>query len=251
MSPRGSDDRHGPWIRQVDRVHTMNGSDLGIPENSADPLPPTRYPWRATERPGVLAEGRFSPTNEIDRVLARHGAAPIVDRHRVLSVGSNASPEVMSRKMARAGLTTPLAMTITRHEGIAVGHSAHVSLPGYIAAAPYRCARCVRRFVALHLDDDQIAALDATEPNYDRIEHEGDWIYASHWQVLAVHGLPVTLRTQEDLHAALSEADPRWREQFDGASTAEIAKRLAHDGTVNEWRHHWRSVGLSRHAGFV
>ena len=250
MSPRGSDEVHRPWIRLADRVHTMKGTDLGTQARSPDPLPPVLYPWRATEQPGVLAEGRFLPTDEIDRVLAGHGAAPMADRRRVLSVGSNASPEVMWRKMARAGVTTPLAMTITRHEGVAVGHSAHVSLPGYIAAAPYRCARCVRRFVALHLDDDQLAALDATEPNYDRIEHDGAWVYASRWQVLAVHGLPVTLRTQEDLHVALREADPRWREQFDGASAAEVTKRLAHDGTVNEWRHHWRSVGLTRHAGF-
>jgi hypothetical protein len=250
MWPRGSDERRRPWIRLVDMVHTMTGTDLGAPAGNTDPLPPVLYPWQATERSGVLAEGRFVPTNEIDWVLTGDGAAPLADRHRVLSIGSNASPEVMSRKMARAGVTTPLAMTITRHEGVAVGHSAHVSLPGYIAAAPYRCARCVRRFVALHLDDDQIAALDATEPNYDRVEHDGAWIYASHWQVLAVHGLPVTLRTQEDLHATLREADPRWREQFDGASAAEITKQLAHDGSVNEWRHHWRSVGLTRHAGF-
>jgi len=250
MWPRGSDEHQAPWVWRFDRVHTMTEADLGTQASSGDPLLPALYPWRATERSGVLAEGRFLPTNELDRVLEDYGAAPMADRRRVLSVGSNASPEVMWRKMARAGVTTPLAMTITRHEGVAVGHSAHVSLPGYIAAAPYRCARCVRRFVALHLDDGQLAALDATEPNYDRIEHDGAWIYASHWQVLAVHGLPVSLRTQEDLHATLREADPRWFEQFDGASAAEVTKRLAHDGSVNEWRHHWRSVGLTRHAGF-
>jgi len=175
----------------------------------------------------------------------------MVDRNRVLSVGSNASPEVMWRKMTAAGVTSALAMTITRHEGVAIGHSAHVSLPGYIAAAPYRCARCVRRFVALHLDDDQLAALDATEPNYVRVEHGGAWIYASQWQVLAVHGVAMTLRTQEDLHVALREADPRWRERFGGVSGAEVTQQLAHDGTVNEWRHHWRSIGLTRHAGFL
>jgi hypothetical protein len=229
----------------------MTRTGLDDQATNGDPLPPALYPWRATEQPGILADGRFLPTDELDRVLAGFDAAPMADRHRVLSVGSNASPEVMSRKMARAGLTTPLAMTTTRHEGIAVGHSAHVSLPGYIAAAPYRCARCVRRFVALHLDDDQLAALDATEPNYIRVEHRGAWIYASQWQVLAVHGLPVTLRTQEDLHAALHEADPRWHERFDGVSGADVTQQLAHDGTLNEWRHHWRSIGLTRHAGFA
>jgi len=217
---------------------------------SEEPLPPEQYPWRPTDRPGVLADGRFLPSDEIDRVLAAFRARPMADRHRVLAVSSNASPEVMHRKMARAGLATPLAMTITRHEGVAVGHSAHVSLPGYIAAAPYRCARCVRRFVALHLDDGQLAALDATEPNYNRIEHEGTWIYTSRWQVLAVQGIPVTLRPQDDLHSALHAVDPRWSERFGATPAAEVTRLLAHDGTVNEWRHHWLSVGLTRHAGF-
>lgn len=236
--------------RRADRVPPMTEPDRQSFAVSEEPLPPEQYPWRPTDRPGVLADGRFLPSDEIDRVLAAFRARPMADRHRVLAVGSNASPEVMHRKMARAGLATPLAMTITRHEGVAVGHSAHVSLPGYIAAAPYRCARCVRRFVALHLDDGQLAALDATEPNYNRIEHEGTWIYASRWQVLAVQAIPVTLRPQDDLHSALHAVDPRWSERFGATPAAEVARLLAHDGTVNEWRHHWRSVGLTRHAGF-
>jgi hypothetical protein len=228
----------------------MTGPDRQSFAVSEEPLPPEQYPWQPTDRPGVLADRRFLPSNEIDRVLAAFGARPMADRHRVLAVGSNASPEVMHRKMARVGLATPLAMTITRHEGVAVGHSAHVSLPGYIAAAPYRCARCIRRFVALHLDDDQITALDATEPNYKRIEHQGTWIYASRWQVLAARGIPVTLRPQDDLHSLLRAVDPWWSERFRATSAAEVARLLAHDGTVNEWRHHWRSVGLTCHAGF-
>ena len=217
---------------------------------TSDGLRPERYPWRATTRAGVLVDGGFTDTDDPDGALRVNGAAPMAGRHRVLAVGSNASPEVMHRKMARAGLNRPLAMTITRTEGIGVGHSAHVSLPGYIAAAPYRCAQCIRRLVQLHLDDEQLDALDATEPNYVRTEHHGAWIYASIWQVIAVHGLPVTLRTQQDLHATLSDADPVWHERFGGMSPEEVAAELAHDGSIGEWRRRWPAVGLTRNAGF-
>ena len=137
-----------------------------------EPLPPERYPWQPIDRPGVLAERRFIQSSEVDRVLQTFGANPMANRHRVLAVGSKASFDVMHRKMARAGLVTPLAMTITRRTGVAVGHSAHVSLPGYVAAAPFRRAGYVRRFVAVHLDDEQLAELDSTEPNNTRFEHE-------------------------------------------------------------------------------
>jgi len=236
--------------RRADRVSSVTGPDQRSFAGNTEPLPPLQYPWRAIDRAGVLADGRFLPSDEIDRVLETLAARPMADRHRVLAVGSNASPAVMHRKMARAGLDSPLAMMFARHEGVAVGHSAHVSVPGYVAAAPYRCARCVRRFVSLHLDDDQIAALDATGPNYERVEVAGAWIYVSRWQVLAVQGIPVTLRSQHELHTALRGADAQWRERFGTMPPADLARLLAHDGTINEWRNHWRSVGLTRHAGF-
>ena len=228
----------------------MTDPDRQLLAVNEEPLPPERYPWQPIDRPGVLAERRFIQSSEIDSVLQTLGAKPLANRHRVLAVGSNASSDVIHRKMARVGLETPLAMTITSHTGVAVGHSAHVSLPGYVAAAPYRCAGYARRFVAVHLDDEQLAALDAAEPNYSRIEHEGTWIYASHWQVIAVRGVPVTLRPQASLHTLLRAADARWRDRFGAIQAAEVARQLAHDGTVNEWRQHWRSTGLTQHAGF-
>ncbi|MGI9666047.1 MAG: hypothetical protein ACR2N2_02960 [Acidimicrobiia bacterium] len=228
----------------------MTDSDRRSIAISEAPLSPENYPWRPIRESGVVAEGRFLPTDAIDAELDAAGAAPLLDRHPVLSVGSNASFDVMYKKMVRAGLDTPFAMTITRRPGVAVGHSAHVSLPGYIAAAPYRCANCVRMFVAVHLDDAQLAALDATEPSYIRVEHQGAWLYASRWQVLAVRGRPVTLRSQQELHTILASVDPTWRDQFEGLPGPDVAALLAHNGTINEWRHHWQSAGLTRHAGF-
>ena len=214
-----------------------------------EPLPPERYPWQPIDRPGVLAERRFIQTGEIDSVLQTLGAKLMPNLHRVLAVGSNASFDVMHRKMARVGLETPLAMTIMSHTGVAVGHSAHVSLPGYVAAAPYRCAGYVRRFVAVHVDDEQLAPLDPTEPNCARIEHEGTWIYASHWEVLAVRGIPVSSHRRPA--STRSSVPPTPVGEIGSGAPWEPRSRLqsAHDGTVSEWRHHWRSTGLIRHAG--
>lgn len=213
-------------------------------------LDPGGYPWTPVRGSGVLVDGHFEVTAEIDDVLDTHGASPMRSRHRVLAVGSNASADVMDRKMARVGVRSPLPMTVVRHDGIAVGHSAHVSLPGFIAAAPYRCGRCSRRFVMVHPDDEQVEALDATEPNYVRTDHDGAWLYASRWQVLAHDGMPVTLRPQADLHRTLAEIDERFRERFAERMPADVTGMLAHDGSVNEWRQHWQAAGFTRHAGF-
>jgi len=55
------------------------------------PLPPERHPWQPIDRPGVLAERRFIQISEIGSVLQTLGAKPMASRHRVLTVGSNAS----------------------------------------------------------------------------------------------------------------------------------------------------------------
>ncbi len=234
--------------RPIDATsHNSKASEIMAPET----LAPEHYPWEPIHTEGVLVQGAFTPSTDTDRTLREHGGSPLADRHRVIAVGSNASPAVMDRKMRRAGIDRPLAMTFERHAGIAVGHSAHVSLPGYIATAPYRCSHCVHRFVTVHLDDEQVAALDATEPNYDRIAHDGAWLYASRWQVIAVRGTPITARTQAELHRALGAADSVWHDRFGGRPEDEVAAQLAHDGSIGEWRHRWRSIGLTRDAGFA
>lgn len=210
---------------------------------------PSGYPWQPIPEPGVIVGGTFRPTAVPDEMLASQGAAPMRMRHPVLAVGSNASAAVMDRKLAAAGICSALPMTVGRHDGLAVGHSAHVSMPGYIAAAPYRCGRCRRPFVVVHPDDDQLEALDATEPNYERVRYGEVWVYRSRWEVLAVGGLPVTLRPQRDLHRTLTEVDPRFRQRFAGRPPHEVTASLAHDGSTNEWRHHWRDIGLTRHSG--
>jgi hypothetical protein len=90
----------------------------------------------------------------------------------VVAVGSNASPAVLSRKFARAGLDpTGLSRRIlpVRIEGMTVSHSAHVARGGYIPATPYRSAGGGVDTSAAWLTASELAALDQTEPNYQRM----------------------------------------------------------------------------------
>lgn len=211
------------------------------------PLDPIDYPWTPAPAPGLLHDGHFEETEDIDACLRAVGTPEIAGRHAVIAVGSNASPAVMHRKLAAADASTTVAFTVRRVPGVGVGHSAHVSAPGYIAAAPFSAPGTSDRFVIVHLDDRQLDAVDATEPNYRRVSVGGVFLYASVWGVLAVDGTPIARCHQRTLHRTLGEADPRFArlaEDHEG----EVSRRLAHDGT-DPWRHRWRELGFVRPDG--
>ena len=106
----------------------------------------------------------------LDRVLREEAVAPVGQRTPVLSVGSNASPAQLRRKLASAGLRTVVPMTAVRAHGLAVGVSAHVSRPGYVPATPVADdPAAVSGLWVLWLDADAVLAVDGTEPNYQRI----------------------------------------------------------------------------------
>ncbi|KOX10328.1 hypothetical protein ADL05_26520 [Nocardiopsis sp. NRRL B-16309] len=100
-------------------------------------------------------------------LLARLGRAPMADRYPVLAVGSNAAPAQMRRKLRARSLAAVLPMTSADVDGITAGVSAHVSRPGYVPATPVALPGRSRLFV-LWPDGTELAALDATEPNYRR-----------------------------------------------------------------------------------
>lgn len=220
-------------------------------EVTGEDFAPERYPWTPVPSQGVLSEGRFAATERPDDLLSARDAPRVGERHAVIAVGSNGSAAVMHRKMARAGVSTTLAMSIDRYEHLAAGHSAHVSMPGYVAAAPYRCPRCDRSFVTVHVDDDQLEALDATEPNYRRHWLGTAWVYASMWDVLSIDGHPISLRPQTELHATLASADPEFRALATSHPGPSLTEALAHDGSGDPWRQRWRSRGFTRHDGFT
>jgi hypothetical protein len=171
-------------------------------------LDPLLYPWDLPEASGVMDGGDFLALElaaGLDEALAVANVAPLEDRSLVVSIGSNASPDVMRRKFANYHQPVSPVLPLDRGQlhDVAVGHSAHVSRAGYIAAAPYlRLGQCTTVWVSW-LDEGQLLALDHTEPNYRRIEldagacplvldngerPEAFSLYTSRWGVLTDGG---------------------------------------------------------------
>ncbi len=108
--------------------------------------------------------------DSLDRILGHLGVAPLAERTPLLAVGSNAAASVVRHKMNRAGVSAvvPLLTGVVRH--LAIGHTAYVSRGGYVPAAPVHSNRARTPVVLQLVDDDQLAAIDATEGGYDRVE---------------------------------------------------------------------------------
>lgn len=123
-------------------------------------LPVAGYPWAGPVRSGVLGRDGLTP--------GRLSAAATAGRTPVVAVGSNASPEVLGRKLADH-LTDGIPMAPAVVQDLVIGHSAHVSARGYIAAAPARVAGTSAPVAVCWFDQAQLATLDATEPNYRRV----------------------------------------------------------------------------------
>lgn len=142
-------------------------------------LNPLLYPWEPPAASGVMDGNDFrhlEPSAGLDEAFARAGAAPLEARSRVVSIGSNSGADVMRRKFANSHQPVSAVLPLVRGQfhNIAVGHSAHVSKAGYIAPAPYPLmGECTAVWLSW-LDDVQLMALDETEPNYRRIQLDGE-----------------------------------------------------------------------------
>ncbi|MFD5271835.1 hypothetical protein [Streptomyces sp. NPDC058335] len=117
------------------------------------------YPGVWPTESGLLDGDRLLP---LDRLT-------FPDRTPVLAVGSNACPGQLRHKMAAFALTSPIPMVRTRVTGIDVGVSAHVSILGYVSASPVHAPGVTRELFVIWLDTEQLAVVDATEPNFDRV----------------------------------------------------------------------------------
>lgn len=145
---------------------------------------PWEYPGRSAKHSGLMLGPSFVPltpppnddwgaalvdgAGTLDRALALAGGPPIAQRALVLAVGSNAAPAVMRREFASLIVDAVVPFVAVTVEGFGVGHSAHVSRTGFIAATGYRAPGEVTATFASWLDEEQLACLDATEPNYRR-----------------------------------------------------------------------------------
>ena len=238
---------------------------LARPDSLPRTVAPEDYPWlgpaassalllgdgivdlEPAQDPPAPAEDRAAPPVDraaIERALAAEGAAPLAERTLVLAVGSNQTPRTIARKYARSGADVPVTTPFVRctvHD-LAVGHVPRAAAPGYVPAAPYRADGQRMELVATWFDAEQLAVVDRTEPNYDRVrlpaarfpvrlatgeEPEHVHVYASRWGVLARDGVPIPLRhRQQELFDELVALTGDERLIGDAA---EICARLAED----------------------
>ncbi|MGW8431523.1 hypothetical protein ACWGJ9_10570 [Curtobacterium citreum] len=130
---------------------------------------PLDYPWAFDAlTAGYVIETGFT--------AGQPTTADRTGRSYVVAVGSNASPDVMRDKFARYGAPVPFPMEGCTLTGVQVGHGAFVSAGGYIPAAPYASPGTIAHLWGAWLTERQVAALDTTEPNYDRMTlPAADW----------------------------------------------------------------------------
>ncbi|MGH3468968.1 MAG: hypothetical protein ACRDQF_14705 [Thermocrispum sp.] len=189
---------------------------------------------------GLLSAGRYhllrATVEPLDAVLASAGAAPMHVRRPVLAVGSNAAPAQLLHKL---GPSAVLPMTLARVGGLAAGVSAHVSHGRYIPAAPIAAPGELHRLLVLWPDDQQLAALDRTEPNYRRTVLGPQFtvmlrsggrceVYVSRWGcLLDGGGQPRRLGSQRDLLAAVLAGSAELRALF-GQTPQDFVAAAAH-----------------------
>lgn len=134
---------------------------------------PWLYPGTRPSTSGVLHERNYSRLEALP---------PVATRYVVVAVGSNASPAVMHRKLAKDGVNGTVPFVLAEVTGLRVGHSAHVSRAGYIPAAPILTQSARTSVVAVLLDHEQVTSLDRTEPNYVRESIGRDECHLS-WEI--------------------------------------------------------------------
>ena len=199
----------------------------------------------------------------LDHVLWDEAVAAVGQRTPVLSVGSNASPAQLRRKLASAGLRTVVPMTAVRAHGLAVGVSAHVSTPGYVPATPVADPAAVSDLWVLWLDADAVRAVDGTEPNYQRIRVPSRYpirlttgvtvpgcrMYVSRHGCLAGSGgAPRHLTDQATLISGLLAEVPALT-ALAGATPTEWMRRTRDERVRDAIRALFRATGIVRDSG--
>ncbi len=236
-------------------------------------LEPLAYPGRPVPWPALLLGDRLVRLRAVpgggwsapdgtglEVLLAAAGQPGSARRVPVLAVGSNASPAQMRHKLLTAGLPVCLPMLPATVRGLDAGVSAHVSVAGYVGAAPVTAAGAVAEVVVCWADDAQRAAVDATEPNYRRVELPAaafpvtlpdgrvppvTWLYAGRHGVLAPRGVPLRATGQPQLLAGLLERSAALRALL-GPGPDDWVRRAAADPLVRR-----RAAGVFAAEGWV
>ncbi|MBW3576076.1 MAG: hypothetical protein KY450_14805 [Actinobacteria bacterium] len=135
-----------------------------------------------------------------------------------LDDGAGPPSAVLHRKCGLGGVSGVVPFLPATVGNLGIGHSAHVSVTGYVASAPFPADGISTPVVVSLLDRRQMACLDDTEPNYEPRCVDGERfplqlatgeqpctyrLYESSWGVVAPGGFPVALRGQQDLFERL------------------------------------------------
>lgn len=122
---------------------------------------PLSYPGDLPDQPFVLDHGEVRPLNS-----GRFSTAVMSERHLVVAVGSNAAPARLVEKLGADEVVPVVSAAVV---GMDVRYSAHITRYGAVPTTAWPSTGAAVSLPALLLDDDQLTALDATEPNYDRV----------------------------------------------------------------------------------
>lgn len=207
-----------------------------------------QYPGRMVANPGVLTESGLRQAPIAPDDLA--GRVPVV------AIGSNGCAVTLLRKLRSAHVPIHVPVFPALVVGLGTAHSAHVSLGGYVAAAPLRAGRGVSRAVLAWFTREQIRAMDASEPNYQRVTVNAAefplvvvdgqapqrfGLYRSAWGVLAPFGRPLRLRSQARLLHVMGEDETlRPIIPSDPATAVRVLQRPEVQSFV---RRHWARSG--------
>jgi hypothetical protein len=116
------------------------------------------YPYAAPEHSYLYRDG--------EAVELPAGSPDLAGRTALLAYGANAAPSALARKLAAL---PGIAMPVLRAElgDFDVVYSAHVSPYGAIPGTLQRSPGAVAPVFVVYPDEEQLALLSATEPNYE------------------------------------------------------------------------------------
>jgi hypothetical protein len=121
-----------------------------------------RYPYAVPARPFVQRGHLTLDPEEVDIDRAR--------RSRLLVYGSNGSPEALARKLALS--PDPVLVEPAWLRDFDVVYSAHFAPYGAVPATLQRSPGTMVRVAVIHLTDEQLRLVSATEPNYELISFD-------------------------------------------------------------------------------
>lgn len=118
-----------------------------------------RYPYEVPLRSFVQTGARTAELSRLDELDLRHRTA-------VLAHGANASPEVLTRKLA-ALPAVPLPVLRAELDDFDVVYSAHISPYGAVPSTLQRSPGTTVPVFVAYPTPEQLTLLTATEPNYE------------------------------------------------------------------------------------